>query len=64
MHSTQHFIRACDSDLENLILILEDDTVLAIEWFECNYMKLNQDKRHFLISGHKYETLWANIGSC
>ena len=26
-------------------------TALAIEWFESNYMMLNQDK-----SGHKYET--------
>ena len=63
MHSTQHFIRAYDSDLHNLISIL-DVTVLAIEWFKSNCMKLNQDKRHFLISGHKYETVWANIGSC
>ena len=27
-------------------------------------MKLNQDKCHLLISGHKYESVWANIGSC
>ena len=54
---------ACDSDLHNLILRLEHDSVLATEWFECNYMKLNQDKCHLLISGHKYESVWANIGS-
>ena len=52
---------ACDS-LFNLKI--EHDSVLAIEWFECNYMKLNQDKRHLLISGHKYESVWANVGSC
>ena len=45
---------ACDSDLHNLILRLEHDYVLVIEWFECNYMKLNQDKYHLLISRHKY----------
>ena len=55
---------ACDSDLHYLISRLEHDSVLAIEWFECNYMKLNQDKCHLLISGHKYESVWANIGSC
>ena len=55
---------ACDSDLYNLILRLEHDYVLVIEWFECNYMKLNQDKYHWLISGHKYESAWVNIGSC
>ena len=32
---------ACDSDLHYLISRLEHDSVLAIEWFECNYMKLN-----------------------
>ena len=26
-------------------------------------MKLNQDKCHLLISGHKYESVWPNIGS-
>ena len=36
--------------------------MLAIEWFESNYMKLNQDKCHFLLSGHKHEMIWANIG--
>ena len=41
---------------------LEHDTELAVEWFENNYMKLNEDKCHFLVGGHEYETLWANIG--
>ena len=27
-------------------------------------MKLDQDKCHLLISGHKYESVWANVGSC
>ena len=55
---------ACDLDLHNLILRLEHDSVLPIEWFECNCMKLNQDKFHLLIPEHKYESVWANIGSC
>ena len=25
-------------------------------------MKLNQDKCHFLLLGHKHEMIWANIG--
>ena len=53
---------ACDMDLENLVRRLEHDSMLAIEWFESNYMKLNQDKCHFLLSGHKHEMIWANIG--
>ena len=32
---------ACDSDLESLIQRLEHDSMLAIEWFESNYMKLS-----------------------
>ena len=51
-------------DLQNLISRLENDSVLAIEWFECNYMKLNHDKYDLLISGHEYESVWAYIGSC
>ena len=41
---------------------LENDTKLAVKWFENNYIKLNEDKCHFLVEGHGYETLWANIG--
>ena len=32
----------CDKDLKPLISKLEHDNHLAIEWFERNYMKLNQ----------------------
>ena len=36
--------------------------MLAIEWFESNYRKLDNDKCHLLLSGYKQEMLWANIG--
>ena len=49
-------------DLKSLITRLEHDAALAIEWFESNYMKVNEDKRHFLISRHKYQTLVVNVG--
>ena len=42
--------------------MLEQDTALAIEWFVMNYMKLNNDKCHLLIAGHKYENLWIDVG--
>ena len=45
---------ACDKDLNSL--------KLAIEWFENNSVKLNRDKCHLLVSGFKYENVWANIG--
>ena len=41
---------------------IADETKLAIELFENNYMKLNEDKCHLLVTGHRYDTLWANIG--
>ena len=52
---------ACDSDLESLIQRLEHDSMLATEWFESNYIKLNGDKCHLLLSGYKHEVMWANI---
>ena len=36
-------LHACDKELPCLWTTLEHDTVLAIEWFEINYMKLNKD---------------------
>ena len=34
----------------------------AIMWFENNFMKLNQDKCHFFISGNINEHLFAQVG--
>ena len=51
----------CGKNLNTLIIRLEQDTVLADEWFEKKIMKLNQDKCHLLFSGHKHETVWAKI---
>ena len=42
-------------------ILLEHDPIPAIEWFESNYIKLNQDKFHFLLSGHKHEVMFAKI---
>ena len=52
----------CDKDLNTLINRLEHDSALAVEWFESSFIKLNQDKCHLLVSGHKHETLWAKVG--
>ena len=53
---------ACDKELSSLLLRLEHDSLLAIEWFEANYMKLNKNKCRFLVSGKKNEHIWINIG--
>ena len=40
---------ACNKDLNSLIFRLEHDKLLAIEWFQNNNMKSNQDKCHLLV---------------
>ena len=55
-------IYVCDKDFNTLINRLEHDIVLAVGWFENNFMKLNQDKCNLLVSGHKNEIVWAKIG--
>ena len=52
-----------DQNLKALLQRLEHDSLLGMEWFEANYMKLNEEKCHLLISGHKYESVWAMIGN-
>lgn len=54
---------ACDTNLSNLLHNLESDTTSAIMWFEANYMKLNEDKCHFLFAGNTSEHIYANIGN-
>ena len=41
---------ACDKDLSSLMKRLEHDSLLAIECFRKNNMKLNQDKCHLMVS--------------
>ena len=52
----------CNKDFNTLINRIEHDIALAVEWFENNFLKLNQDKPHLLVSGHKHESVWAKIG--
>ena len=51
----------CDSNLESLLERLEHNSELAIAWFEMNYMKLNTDQCHLLISGNKNEYICAKL---
>ena len=48
----------CDGEIKSVIRKLEHETLLAIEWFGANYMKLNEDKCHFF-AGHKHEVVFA-----
>ena len=42
---------ACGLNLDEVLLRLEKDIDICIDWFHRNYMKLNWDKCHFLLSG-------------
>ena len=53
---------ACNKELNEVVLRLENDALIAIEWFGWNYMKLNEDKCHLLLAGHKHESYYANVG--
>ena len=50
-------------DLKELLINLEHDSTLLVQWFEENYMKLNKEKCHLLVSGHKYEHIWIKINN-
>ena len=54
---------ACDISFDELLMRLEHDSELAVCWFESNYMKLNTDKCHLIISGNKHDSFRADIGS-
>ena len=56
-------LNSFDMNLENLLFNLERDTLSVIIWFENNYMKLNEDKCHFIIAANTNEHLWINIGN-
>ena len=41
------------------INVLENAGFLFVEWFENNFMKLDQNKCHLVISGYKHEGICA-----
>ena len=51
-----------DESLGNVLKSLEKNSMLAIHWFENNYMKLNTNKCHLIVLGYKHEQVWVNIG--
>ena len=53
---------AIDTDTKTVINTLEEDVFTLMKWFNDNYMKLNKDKCHHLISNHD-EDVSAIIGN-
>ena len=51
----------CDLDLSSVLERQKHDYILATEWFEDNYMKLNEDKCDLLISGNRFQHDFLSI---
>ena len=43
----------CDSNVKSVLETFEHNSELVVAWFETNYVKLNTDKCHVLVSGNK-----------
>ena len=44
----------CGINLDFVLVKLEEYFIIAIEWFENNYMKINSEKYHLFILGSKF----------
>ena len=53
----------CDLNLEVVLAQLKESCELVIAWFQNNYIKLNTDKCHLLVAGHKFEYTWMRFGT-
>ena len=55
-------LHASDLSLNTVVDKLESSANSVINWFEFNYMKLNQSKFKILVSGNKEEVIIATVG--
>ena len=51
-----------DLNLEIVLEKLEENAEICNDWFDNNYMKMNPEKSHLLVSGNKSEHMWAKVG--
>ena len=49
-------------DLKQVIIDVEHDCSFLVEWFRDDYLTLNADKCHLLVSGYKYKAMYASVG--
>ena len=56
------FILSDVDDIASFVCDLHTGEI-AISWCECNYMKMNNEKCHLLISGNKDEQMWVKKGN-
>ena len=49
-------------DLKEVMIDVEHDCTILVEWFRDNFLTLNADKCHLIVSGHKEEAMYASVG--
>ena len=62
---TLTLVNACNFDTTSFVCDLNLEVVLTqlvIAWFQNNCMKLNTDKCHLFVAGHKFEHTWVRDG--
>ena len=47
---------ATESNIDELLITLKNDTDTLLKWFDDNYFKANDDKCHLLVTNHSDET--------
>ena len=53
----------CNENLDFALGELEQNSNIAIDWFLNSYMKMNSDQCYLLVVSHKFEQIWAKIGT-
>ena len=49
-------------NLKEAMTNVEHDCAMLVEWFRDNFMTLNAEKCHLLVSGYKEEMMFAKVG--
>ena len=52
-----------NSDIDSLINTIENDASILMKWFQDNYLKMNEDKCHLLITNQNESFISVNIGN-
>ena len=57
-----NYADAIESTIESVISVLENDAAILIRWFHNNYLKMNEDKCHLLITNQDEGSIIDHIG--